>query len=99
MIPKTSAILRQATTIDIPAMSKIRLSVKENVLSNPARITEQMYQDYLAYLGRGWVAEVDGDVVAFCYAERENSSIWALFVFPEYEGQGLAKHLLKLAVD
>ena len=80
-------------------MSKIRLSVSENTLSDPARITEQMYEDYLAYLGRGWVAEVGGEVVAFCYADRENSSIWALFVFPEYEGQGLAKRLLKLAVD
>lgn len=96
---ETSANFRQATTRDISAMSKIRLSVKENTLSNPARITEQMYEDYLACLGRGWVAEVGGEVVAFCYADKVNSSIWALFVFPEYEGQGLAKRLLKLAVD
>lgn len=80
-------------------MSRIRLSVRENVLSDPARVTEQMYLDYLSLLGRGWVAESDGQVVGFCYADRENSSIWALFVSPEYEGQGLAKRLLKLAVD
>lgn len=84
---------------DIPAMSRIRLSVNENVLSDPARVTEQMYSDYLSILGRGWVAESDGQVVGFCYAERENSSIWALFIAPENEGQGLAKRLLKLAVD
>jgi GNAT superfamily N-acetyltransferase len=89
---------RQATIDDIPAMSRIRLSVRENVLSNPARITEQMYSDYLSVLGRGWVAESNGQVVGFCYADRENSSIWALFVSPEYEGQGLAKRLLNLAV-
>lgn len=80
-------------------MSKIRLSVRENVLSDPSRITGQMYEDYLENLGRGWVAEMDGRVIAFCYADREHASIWALFVQQEYEGNGAAKRLLKLAVD
>lgn len=90
---------REATIQDIPAMSRIRLSVRENILSNPARVTEQMYADYLSILGRGWVVEANGEVVGFCYADRENSSIWALFMSPEHEGLGLAKRLLKLAVD
>lgn len=80
-------------------MSKIRLAVRENVLSDPSRITEQMYLDYLEKQGRGWVAEVDGRVIAFSYADREHASIWALFVQPEFEGNGLAKRLLNLAVD
>jgi GNAT superfamily N-acetyltransferase len=89
---------RQAGIADIPAMSAIRLAVKENALSNPARITRQMYEDYLEQLGRGWVAEIDGVVVGFSYAEKADSSIWALFVLPEYEGLGVGKGLLKLAV-
>lgn len=80
-------------------MSRIRLSVTENVLSDPARVTGQMYEDYLEASGRGWVAEVDGAVVAFCYAARDDGSIWALFVRPGHEGQGLAKRLLTLATD
>lgn len=80
-------------------MSRIRLSVTENVLSDPGRVTSQMYEDYLALAGRGWVAEIDGVIVAFCYAARSDGSIWALFVRPGNEGQGLAKHLLGLAVD
>lgn len=28
-------------------MSKIRLAVTENALSDPSRITQQMYEDYL----------------------------------------------------
>ena len=92
-------VIRQATCDDIPAMSQIRLAVRENVLSDPGRITVQMYQDYLEKLGRGWVAEVDGTLVAFSYADRENASIWALFVQPGFEGYGLGKRLLKLAVD
>ena len=80
-------------------MSEIRLAVRENVLSDPARITVQMYRDYLELLGRGWVAEVGGVVVGFCYADKDNASIWALSLSQQYEGQGIAKHLLRLAVD
>lgn len=80
-------------------MSRIRLSVTENVLSDPARVTTDMYEDYLEQAGRGWVAEIDGVIVAFCYADRSDGSIWALFVRPGNEGQGLAKHLLGLAVN
>ena len=92
-------IFRQAVSADIPAMSGIRLSVTENVLSDPGRVTGKMYEDYLEALGRGWVAEIEGVVVAFCYATRIEGSIWALFVRPDYEGQGLARQLLGLAVD
>lgn len=94
-----TAIFRQATSDDIPAMSRIRLSVRENVLSDPARITDQMYLAYLSVAGRGWVAESNGQIVGFCYADREGSSIWALFLYPEHEGRGIAKRLLNLAVD
>jgi hypothetical protein len=43
----SDAIYRQAPLANIPAMSIIRLAVKEKVLSNPAVITRQMYEDYL----------------------------------------------------
>jgi GNAT superfamily N-acetyltransferase len=88
---------RQASVYDIPAMSRIRLSVLENRLRDPARITPQMYADFLEKDGRGWVAQVDGDIVAFSYANRIDGSIWALFVDPRFEGQGLGKELLARA--
>lgn len=97
MLRVESVTFRQANSLDIPAMSKIRLAVRENALSNPYRITAQMYEDYLKLLGRGWVAEIDGEVVGFSYADKENSSIWALFISPTHEGKGLAKRLLNLA--
>ncbi|MEO5932328.1 MAG: GNAT family N-acetyltransferase [Duganella sp.] len=58
-----------------------------------------MYRDYLELLGRGWVMEVDGEVVGFCYADKRDASIWALFVSPPFEGRGIAKRLLSAAVD
>jgi len=90
-------IFRQARASDIPAMSKIRLAVTENALRDPSRITQQMYEDYLQLLGRGWVSELDGEITGFCYADNLHSSIWALFMSPQYEGCGHAKQLLKLA--
>jgi hypothetical protein len=41
-----------------------------------------MYEDFLDQSGRGWVAEIEGEIVAFCYADKPNASIWALFVRP-----------------
>jgi GNAT superfamily N-acetyltransferase len=90
---------RRATSADIPAMSIIRLAVTENTLSDPSRITMDMYEDFLERSGRGWVAENDGEVVAFSYADKADASIWALFVSPGHEGHGYGQALLKLAVD
>jgi GNAT superfamily N-acetyltransferase len=79
-------------------MSRIRLSVAENILSDPTRVTDQMYEDFLEKTGRGWVAEIDCEIAAFCYADKVDASIWALFVRPGYEGRGLGQALLGQAV-
>lgn len=92
-------LFRRATRDDIPAMSRIRMAVTENVLSDPSRVTTQMYEHFLDKSGRGWVAQHGGEIVAFCYADKDNASIWALFVRPGHEGKGLAKSLLALAVE
>jgi GNAT superfamily N-acetyltransferase len=90
-------LLRRATQADIPAMSRIRLSVTENVLRDPGRINVAMYEDFLERSGRGWVAEADGAIVGFSYADNANASIWALFIQPGQEGRGLGKALLDQA--
>ena len=90
-------VFREAAFDDIPHMTRIRLAVTENGLRDPARITPQMYADLLEKDGRGWVALVDGWIVAFSYANRIDGSIWALFVDPRFEGQGLGKELLARA--
>ena len=89
-------VFREAAYSDIPHMTRIRLAVTENVLRDPTRITSQMYADFLKKDGRGWVALVDGEIVAFSYANKIDGSIWALFVDPRFEGQGLGKQLLSL---
>ena len=80
-------------------MSAIRIKVRENVLRDPSRVTQQMYVDYLGRLGRGWVCERDGAVAGFAYAAKEDGSIWALFVEPGHEGHGIGRQLLALATS
>lgn len=92
-------IFREAKAEDIPALSAIRLSVKENVLSDPRKVTPEMFADYLGVSGKGWVCEVDGRPAGFSVASLKDASIWALFVAPGYEGRGIGTKLLKLAAD
>lgn len=77
-------------------MSTIRLSVTENRLSNPARVSLQMYEDYLECHGKSWVCEADGEIAGFASADKIDGSVWALFVSPEREGLGIGKRLLAL---
>lgn len=92
-------IFREATIEDIPALSEIRLSVRENVLSDPHKVTHEMYVAYLSESGKGWLCEVGGEAVGFSVASLADASIWALFVRPEYEGRGIGGSLLRLATD
>ena len=59
--------IRAATVADVPAMHRIRLSVRENRLSDPARVSES---DYLPYVNghSAWVAEKD-DILGFAAAK------------------------------
>ena len=90
---------REAVEADIPAMSAIRLAVTENRLSDPGRITHAMYVDYIAHCGKSWVCEIDGAIAGFASADRNASYVWALFVSPAREGQGIGKRLLALVTE
>src|SRR5262245_17398818 len=90
---------REALITDIPQMSVVRLAVKENALSNPAVITDKDYVDYLSQREKGWVCEVDGKVVGFAIGDLVKHNVWALFVQPEFEGQGIGRDLLISLLD
>lgn len=89
---------REATAEDIPVIFEIRLSVKENILTNTNAVTPDVCLEYLESNGKGWIAEIDGLAVGFSIASSKDNSIWALFVRPEFEGRGAGKTLLNAAV-
>jgi GNAT superfamily N-acetyltransferase len=90
--------LRLAERRDIPAMRRVRLTVRENTLSDPARITEEDYIAAMEVLGRTWVIEAGGEVVAFASGYTAGS-VWALFVDPEHEGRGYGRALHATMID
>jgi GNAT superfamily N-acetyltransferase len=92
-----SVILRRACASDIAAMHRVRVSVRENTLSAPNRITESDYMAALEVLGRTWVVEAEGAVVGFATGFK-NGSIWALFIHPAHDGRGYGKALLDVVV-
>ena len=90
---------REALLTDIPHMMAVRLAVKENALSDPALITPEDYSAYLSNRGKGWVCEMDGKVVGFAIGDLEKNNVWALFVQPGFEGQGIGRELLISLLD
>jgi GNAT superfamily N-acetyltransferase len=80
-------------------MHRVRLAVRENMLSSPSVISESDYIAFIEVKGRGWVIEVDGEVVAFAVGDASDGNIWALFVDPDYEGRGYGKRLNATMVE
>ena len=92
-------LIREATSDDIHAMHRIRLSVRENRLRDTSWLTPAVYAACLRPTGAAntWVAELDGDVVGFATARIAERDIWALFVDPAHEGHGIGRALLDRA--
>ena len=92
-------IFREAQLADIKELYAVRLSVKENTLPDPGFITEREYEKYLTYHGKGWLCEVDNEVVGFAIVGLTQRNIWALFVRPEHEGKGIGRQLHDIMLD
>ena len=92
------ATLRQATRADIADIHAVRMSVRENRLTRSI-ISERDYSDHIETLGRGWVIELEGRIVAVAIGNARDSNIWALFVHPDFERRGFGKRLLDTAVE
>lgn len=90
---------REATLQDIPQIQIVRHAVKENVLSDPALVTDKDCADYLVNRGKGWICEVEGKIIGFAIADLTGNNIWALFVDPLFEGRGIGRKLHELMLD
>lgn len=94
---------REAVGDDMPAISRVRFAVRENILTpeqlRARGITEESVAASFLTTAKGWVAICEGYIVGFSIADREEATLFALFVQPEFEGKGIGSRLLDLAVD
>ncbi|MCB0456992.1 MAG: GNAT family N-acetyltransferase [Flavobacteriaceae bacterium] len=85
--------IREAQPQDIPQIQVVRNAVKENTLSNPALVTDADCLEYITQRGKGWICEVDNQIVGFAIADIKDNNIWALFVHPHHDKQGIGRQL------
>ena len=92
------ATIRRANHHDIPRITEIRLSVRENRLTDPSRVTPADVAWFIDNPGI-WLWEESGTIQGFSAADTRDGSIWALFVTPGQEGRGIGRALLAKACD
>ncbi|HEY4965553.1 MAG TPA: GNAT family N-acetyltransferase [Puia sp.] len=92
-------VFRRAETNDIPQIQKVRHEVNENILSDPGMVTDADCTEYIEKRGRGWVCEVQNEIVGFAIADLMEHNIWALFVLPDFEHQGIGKKLHAMMLE
>jgi len=85
--------IRVAEIKDISQIQVVRNLVKENRLSDPALVPDSDVQDYITRRGRGWVCEINEQIVGFAIADLVDNNIWALFIHPDFEKLGIGKKL------
>jgi len=86
-------LYRFAERRDIAQIMSVRLSVRENQLSNPNLVTEADCLVYIEQRGKGWVCEIDQQIVGFAIVDLVERSVWALFLHPDFEGRGIGRQL------
>lgn len=94
-------LIRVATPDDIDTLFAIRTSVVQNHLSREQMtalgITPQVLADSIRAAPCVWIAEVEGRPAAFSMVDRAAGEVFAMFVQPGYEGQGLGRRLMEVA--
>ncbi|MFC4817199.1 GNAT family N-acetyltransferase [Flavobacterium sp. GCM10023249] len=92
-------IFREARREDIDQIQIVRNSVTENTLSDPGLVTNRDCEEFMFERGKGWVCEIDQTIVGFAIADLKENNIWALFLDPKYEKQGIGRKLHQMMMD
>ncbi len=90
---------REATIDDIPHMQIVRNAVTENTLSDPSLISNDDYVPFITSNGKGWVCVINNHIVGFAIVDLSANNIWALFVDPAFEQQGIGQQLHNAMLD
>ncbi len=92
-------IIREAEIGDIKQIQIVRNSVTENTLSNPNLVKDADCEAFITVRGKGWVCEMDDQIVGFAIVDLKENNIWALFIDPKFEKKGIGQQLQKVMLD
>jgi hypothetical protein len=86
-------LFREAKSADILQIQVVRNAVIENNLSDPALVSDNDVHEFITNRGKGWVCEINENIVGFAIADLKDNNIWALFVHPDHEKKSIGKTL------
>ena len=92
-------IIREANIEDIKQIQHVRNSVTENTLSNPNVVADEDCEEFITIRGKGWVCEINKQIIGFAIADLKESNIWALFLDPKFERRGIGQKLHHTMLD
>ncbi len=92
-------MIREATIADIQHIQFVRNAVTENTLSDPNLVTDEDCKRFITVRGKGWVYELNKDIIGFSIVDLKDNNIWALFLRPEFEKQGIGQQLHDVMLD
>jgi len=95
----SAGLHREMTVPDLPRCFDIRTRTRENALTietltsgyglHPGRVPDGMGETL-----RGWVYEIEGEVVGFAMADAVEAELTVIALLPEAEGRGIGRQLL-----
>lgn len=92
---------RQITLHDVPTVFDLRLATNEGNFTTEeikARgITYKLLEKQLLNNCKGWLCEINNEVVGFVIVDKNAAKIWVLEVLPVSNKQQIRTHLLNLA--
>lgn len=92
-------IFREALIKDIQEIQMVRNAVKENMLSDPRKVTDKDVEDYITNRGKGWVCEMNNSIIGFAIVSVTDHNVWALFIHPGFEKKGIGRILHDKMMD
>jgi len=68
-------IIRPAEIDDVKQIQIVRNSVTENTLADPNLVTDEDCINFITVKGKGWVCEMDNQIVGFAIVDLLNHNI------------------------
>ena len=92
---------REITLNDTPAIFELRIATNENNFTyeelEARGITHVLLQEKLLRSCKGWLCEINNEIIGFAIADKKAANIWALAVLPVYNKKLVAANLQNLA--